>query len=92
MNACKVLELASNNSIDEIIRLAKLEIKEQVIKEKGGSKELKRFKAAQKYIKNIEKQGIAEFSGTWEEQGKQCFADGYTGFILKNKIEGLPKS
>ncbi len=92
MNACKVLELVSNNNVDEIIRLAKLEIKGQVIKEKGGNKELKRFKAVQRYIKNIEKRCIAGFNGTWEEQDKQCFSDGYTAFILKNKIEGLPKN
>lgn len=92
MNACKVLELVSNNNVDEIIKLAKLEIKEQVIKEKGGNKELKRFKAVQRYIKNIEKRCVAGFNGTREEQDKQCFSDGYTAFILNNKIEGLPKN
>lgn len=92
MNACKVLELVSNNKIEELKKLAKLEIKEQVIKEKCGSKELKRFKAVQRYIKNAEKSLVGEFKGTWEEQGKQCFSDGYTAFILKNKIEGLPKN
>lgn len=91
MNACKVLELVSNDKIEELKRLAELEIKERVIKEKGGNKELKRFKSAQKYIKNAEKCWTVEFKGTWEENGKQCFSDGYTGFILENKIEGLEK-
>lgn len=92
MNACKVLELVSNNKIEELKKLAKLEIQEQVIKEKGGNKELKRFKAAQRYIKNVEKSWGGKFKGAWEEQGKQCFSDGYTAFILKNKIERLPKT
>lgn len=91
MNAYKILKLASNNSVDEIIRLAKLEITEQVIKEKGGNKELKRFKAAQKYIKNIKNHWTTKHNGVWEENGKQCLSNGYTGFILENKIEGLPK-
>lgn len=92
MNACKVLELSVNNDISKLIKLAELEIKEQVIKEKGGNKELKRFKAVQRYIKNAEKSLVGEFKGAWEEQGKQCFSDGYSAFILKNKIEGLPKA
>lgn len=93
MNACKVLELLSSDKIEELERLAKLEIKEQVIKEKGGNKELKRFKAAQKYIKRIEKRvEFKRLAGTWEECDKQCFTNGYTAFILKNKIEELPKT
>lgn len=91
MNACKVLELVSNDKIEELKGLAELEIKEKETKEKGGNKELRRFRAAQRYIKNIEKKCIAGFNGTWIEDEKQCFSDGYTGFILENKIDALPQ-
>ena len=48
MNACKVLEMISNGENEKLIELVKAEIKEQSIKEKGGSTALKRFTAAQK--------------------------------------------
>ena len=33
----------------------------------------------------------ADLLGTWEENGQQCFSDGFTAFLLTNKIDGLNK-
>ncbi len=91
MNACKVLELATNNNIPKIIELAKQEIAENAIKEKHGASDLKRFKLIVKYLKCTEKYST-KFQNTWIEEDYQCFTNGYTAFLLKNHFEDLPIS
>lgn len=86
MNAYTVLELVSNNKMEELKKLAKAEITEKAIKENEGNKELRRYKSAIKYFKKVNNDRL---NGTWEENGKQCFTNGYSAFILDNKINGL---
>lgn len=90
MNACRVLELATNNNILQIIELAKKEILENTIKQKHGMSELKRYKLALKYLKNAEECN-ATYGNTWIKNGLQCFTNGYTAFILKKHINNLPE-
>lgn len=89
MNACKVLELATNKDILKIIELAREEIQEIATKEKHGTSELKRFKLIVKYLKDAGKYNT-RLEKTWIEENFQCFSNGYTAFLLKNRFENLP--
>ena len=89
MNACKVLELATNYNIEKIIELAKQEIAENATKEKHGASDLKRFKLIVKYLKYAG-ECHSRLEKTWIEQDCQCFSNGFTAFLLKNHFEKLP--
>lgn len=89
MNACKVLELATNNDILKITELAKQEIAENTIKEKHGASEVKRFRLIEKYLKYAGECNT-KLKKTWIEEEYQCFSNGFTAFLLKNHFEELP--
>lgn len=89
MNACKVLELATNNDILNIIELAKQEIAEKATKEKHGVSEVRRFKLIVKYLKDAGKYNT-QLEKTWIEEEYQCFSNRFTAFLLKNHFEELP--
>jgi len=55
---------------------------------KGGNTEKMRYKAAKDSLsKDLHRPAL---TGSWEEFDKQCFCNGFMGFMLTDKVEGLP--
>lgn len=91
LNPDMVYRLALANDIEGIKNLAAWAIGEDEAKKLGGSTMVKRQRAALKYLRNSARNNIAKNSGcAWEEEGLQCFSNGYTFFALSKPITGLP--
>lgn len=55
---------------------------------KGGNSAKLRYKAGKDSLsKDTYRPALC---GTWEENGYQCICNGFTGYMLSDKIEGLP--
>lgn len=82
----KILELAYANNISEIISLCKAALKEESIKNSGGS--VKQYKAS---LKLLTENTNGKLLGAYIEDGKQYFTNGYIAFELYKPIENLPE-
>lgn len=91
LNAETILKLASEGDSAQIAVLAEAEIRDKAAKAKGGATLLNRTRAAVKYLKENAKSGCKRWAGcAWAENGKQCFTNGYTAFMLNEPLPGLP--
>lgn len=86
LNTEEILKLAHAERVSEIITLCEKSLKEEVIKSRGGAKEVTRYKAALKIL-NEDKM---KRWGAYVEDGKQYFTNGFIAFELNNPIENLP--
>lgn len=86
LNAEKILKLAYKQDFESIVQICEEEIRLKTAQEKGGATLASRTKAALKYLGKAYKYN-EKFGLSWHEDRKQCFTNGYTGFILENDLE-----
>lgn len=82
MKAYQILQYIGKNQIDKLQLAAENELRIDIAREKGGSTQVQRQRAAKKYLSGPNLSGKA-----WEENGYQCFTNGYSGFMLKPGLE-----
>lgn len=88
LNTETVLELAHKGNISDIISLCEKSLKEESVKSSGGTSAVKQYKAA---LKLISEDKNNRCYGSYIENGKQYFTNGYIAFELNNPIKNLPE-
>ena len=87
----KIMDLLEKNKQAELNEYLKEQLLLVNMKASGGNTEVKRYKTAMRYIKNIT-DNRPTMKCAHVIDGVQYLTDSFTGFALTNHIEGLPAS